>query len=302
MKIILSIILLVALGMTVMPQQKSARPELAALVEAERSFSRTCVAKGLRASFIEFFADDGVRFLPDPVNAQENFRRTPAPTAPQSFTLSWEPIFADISQAGDLGFTTGPYVVSDNAKKNPPSYGYYFSIWRKQSDNSWKVLIDYGTDLPATAAADHPAFKPAGSTGWRVDAAKAGMDDAAVLSKLDRQIAMPSASQSVTSLYRRYLGREVRLHREGMMPLVDLNAISAYLDQQQLTTLAFEPIAAGMAQSGDLGYSYGKYSLQRKGAAPETERGYYVRVWKRDSKGNWKIAIDVAKPLPKPRS
>jgi ketosteroid isomerase-like protein len=87
-----------------------------------------------------------------------------------------------------------------------------------------------------------------------------------------------------------------------MTPLVDSNSISAYLDQQQLTQLAFEPIAAGMAQSGDLGYSYGKYSLQRQGTAPEIERGYYVRVWKRDGQGNWKIAIDVAKPLSKPRS
>jgi ketosteroid isomerase-like protein len=298
MKITLSIILLAALGMTAMPQQKSARPELVALVEAERSFSRTCVAKGLRASFIEFFADDGVRFLPDPVNAQENFRRTPAPTAPQSFTLSWEPIFADISQAGDLGFTTGPYVVSDNAKKNPPSYGYYFSIWRKQSDGNWKVLIDYGTDLPASAATTTPAFKAASDSGWKRNAAKAGMNDSTALTNLDQQTGTQSATQGVAAFYRQYLLRDARLHREGQVPLVETNSILGYLERQQWTKLSFDPIAAGMAQSGDLGYTYGKYSLQKKGDSSDFEKGYYVRVWKRDGKGNWKIAMEVAKALP----
>jgi len=286
-------------GMIGLSQSKRPQAELVALVEAERNFSRTCVAKGLRVSFMEFFADDGIRFLPHPVNALENFRQSPAPPGPQSFTLSWEPVFADVSQAGDLGFTTGPYVVTDNAKKNPSGYGYYFSIWQKQHDGSWKVLLDYGTAAPAPASPGRPpSFKPASSTGWHRNEANAGNDNATVLAELDRQTAALSGSQGITATFRRFLISDARFHRGGMMPLEGQSSILDFLDQQQWTGVQFEPVASGLAQSADLGYSYGKYSLQRKNAAGALEKGYYVRVWKRDERGQWKIAMDVANALP----
>ena len=300
MKLILPVfLLLTALGAMSFPQNETTRPELDSLVQAERSFSRTCVAKGLRVAFIEFFADDGIRFLPDPVNAQENFRQHPAPPGPQTFTLSWEPVFADVSLAGDLGFTTGPYLVTDNSKKNPPGYGYYFSVWRKQNDGRWKVLLDYGTDSPAPANSDNsPRFKSAISTGWKRSTAKAQSDDSIALTDLDRETSTMSASQGITETYRHYLLNDSRLHRAQLMPLVEKISILNFLDQQQWTKVSFEPIAAGVAQSGDLGYSYGQYSLRKKTAASALEKGYYARIWKRDGKGNWKIAMDVAKPLP----
>jgi ketosteroid isomerase-like protein len=272
MKLILPMVLVVTtLAVIASPQEKKPQAELASLVEAERSFSRTCVAKGLRAAFQEFFADDGIRFLPHPVKAQENFRQRPAPAGPQSFTLSWEPVFADISQAGDLGYTTGPYVVTDNAKKNPPGYGYYFSIWRKQTDGSWKVLLDYGTDVPAPANPDNPPpFKPASGTGWKRNAAQAGLDDSTVLANLDRETSVLSASQGITATYRQLLLSDARLHRAGLMPLVDPSSILSFLDEQHWI----------------------------KDAPGVLEKGYYARVWKRDGKGNWKIAMDVANALP----
>lgn len=300
MKLLLAIVLgITLLGVSALPQDEKQRPALAAVVEAERSFSRTSVAKGLRPAFIEFFAEDGIRFLPHPVNAQANFRERPAPTGPQGFTLSWEPVFADVSQAGDLGFTTGPYWVMDNAKKQPPSYGYYFSIWRKQSDGSWKVLLDFGTDAPAPTGPDtQPSFKPANRSNWKRPAAKSEGNDSTVLANLDRETAALAASQGVAAAYRRYLISDSRLHRGGLLPFTNESSILTFLQQQQWTNLSFEPLAAGVAQSADLGYSYGKYSLARKDAPGILEKGYYVRVWKRDGQGDWKIAMDVANALP----
>lgn len=294
--IALALTLLAGLGTAAMSQDHQARPALDSLVEAERAFSRTCVAKGLRASFMEFFAADGIRFLPHPVNAQENLRQQPAPSGSQTFTLSWQPVFADVSQAGDLGFTTGPYALTDNARKNAPRYGYYFSIWRKQQDGSWRVFLDYGTDTPNSD--NRRQFKSASSTGWQGQAAAAGLDDSTVLANLDRQISTLAADQGISATYRDFLISDARLHRAGLLPLVETSTILAFLDQQQWTKVTFEPIAAGMAQSADLGYSYGTYSLRRKDAAGVFEKGYYARVWKRDGKGNWKIAMDVANALP----
>ena len=66
-----------------------------------------------------------------------------------------------------------------------------------------------------------------------------------------------------------------------------------------LAWLACQPgYAAGEAKfaetsaSGDLGYTYGAYTL--KGDQPA--RGFYVRVWTRGRDGVWRVALDVLQP------
>ena len=54
---------------------------------------------------------------------------------------------------------------------------------------------------------------------------------------------------------------------------------------------------ADVAQSADLGYTYGTYELKREGEA-KPEKGYYVRVWKRDARGHWQIALDTTTTIP----
>jgi len=157
-------------------------------------------------------------------------------------------------------------------------------------------LLDLGTNAPAPAHPEsRPAFKPAMGTGWKRDAAKAGLDDSVTLAQLDSEMAEQSANQGMKATYRQYLLPDARLHRAGVMPLADPSSILAFLDEQEWTSVSYEPIATGLSQSADLGYSYGKYSLLRKGVP---EKGYYTRVWKRDNKGYWKIAMDVANALP----
>ncbi len=56
------------------PSQDDLRESLAA---TERAFARHSLEHGLRAAFIEYFADDGINFQPDPVNAKEAFRARP---------------------------------------------------------------------------------------------------------------------------------------------------------------------------------------------------------------------------------
>jgi ketosteroid isomerase-like protein len=55
-------------------------------------------------------------------------KENPAPTS----QLSWEPEFADIAKAGDLGYTTGPWEVRRTPQDAPAGYGHYVTMWRKQ--------------------------------------------------------------------------------------------------------------------------------------------------------------------------
>lgn len=61
------------------------------------------------------------------------------------------------------------------------------------------------------------------------------------------------------------------------------------------------PLKSDVALSNDLGYTYGSYELKGTGdavaASSASEKGYYVRVWKRDRAGRWKIALDTTHPL-----
>ena len=60
--------------------------------------------------------------------------------------LTWTPVGADISASGDLGYTYGTYEFSSKDKdgKTVVDHGKYTSIWKKQGDGSWKVVLDMG--------------------------------------------------------------------------------------------------------------------------------------------------------------
>ena len=65
--------------------------------------------------------------------------------------MRWEPVDGGVS--GDLGYTYGvSKVLRARADGKPAvSYGKYATIWQKQRDRSWKVIVDIGNSSPAPA-------------------------------------------------------------------------------------------------------------------------------------------------------
>jgi ketosteroid isomerase-like protein len=61
-------------------------------------------------------------------------------------TISWEPEDAEASKAGDLGYSWGnwKFVAEDTTY-----YGNYVTVWKKDTDGKWKMLLDGGNDTPA---------------------------------------------------------------------------------------------------------------------------------------------------------
>jgi ketosteroid isomerase-like protein len=61
-------------------------------------------------------------------------------------------------------------------------------------------------------------------------------------------------------------------------------------------TLDWEPSYADVSASGDLGYTWGRYTLfvpsSVKGQPPMVRKGNYVTIWKRQFDGSWKVALD----------
>lgn len=69
--------------------------------------------------------------------------------------ITWHADKAAAARSGELGYTSGTYEMtfSDPAGKIIPDKGKYVTVWKKQADGSWKVLLDiFNTDMPAPGA------------------------------------------------------------------------------------------------------------------------------------------------------
>jgi len=69
---------------------------------------------------------------------------------PDGPTLSWTPTKGEVIGAGDVGYTTGHSVFrqKDKSGKVTERRGQYVTVWKKQTDGSWKVVFDTGSNLP----------------------------------------------------------------------------------------------------------------------------------------------------------
>jgi ketosteroid isomerase-like protein len=70
-------------------------------------------------------------------------------------TLWWEPDAAHVSEAGNLGSTTGRFRVerrTQEGKLDVVARGRYFDVWRKLPDGRWKLFFDVGDYDPEPAA------------------------------------------------------------------------------------------------------------------------------------------------------
>jgi ketosteroid isomerase-like protein len=59
--------------------------------------------------------------------------------------------------------------------------------------------------------------------------------------------------------------------------------------------LTWAPVGAGIAASGELGYTYGRYefSSKDKDGKPAVDTGKYATIWKKQIDGSWKVALDM---------
>jgi ketosteroid isomerase-like protein len=107
------------------------------------------VAKHGHDAFITHFADDGVEVVDGGgFNDKDAMRKQPP--WPEGTTLTWAPIKAEMAASGDLGYTYGTYIYTAKNKEGKlvTSYGKYTSIWKKQKNGQWKVVVDVGNSSP----------------------------------------------------------------------------------------------------------------------------------------------------------
>ena len=295
----LFVLILLYLFVCPLSMRGQVNPNWTSLVEAERAFAAASLAKGTRAAFLEYLAEDSILFRPGPVAGKKWIEEHPAPPT----LLTWEPAFADVAHSGDLGYTTGPWEIRPSSPKDKPTaYGHFVSVWRRQTDGTWKVAVDLGISHAAHAGTSktlQPSTLHAGSEkvrrGIRID------EERSELLAFDRELANSVSEKGPAQAYLRYLADDARLYRARTFPVVGKREIFAILSQSAGKP-TLRPDKADISNGADLGYTYGtsRAMVPGSGDAAGTASNY-VHIWKR--KGNrWTLVLDVESPIQQPAS
>ncbi len=251
----------------------------------EKAFEKMVAEKGIRDGFIEFMAPTGIIFRPEAVNARDSFASRPASPA----SLTWNPIWIDVSSNGAIAYSIGNSVFRPKGKDDPNMiFGHYLSIWNRQANGEYRAALDTGINH------EKPASTP---TEWRSPADTGLEKNERRISAADSSTGFYEMAEKTGSVkaYKSYLADDAILMRDGRQPLIGKKAAIDYLSEQKPRVLFAKRKA--FIEAADMAYVYNLYTLvDPKGA--ELERGNFVQVWKL-RKGKWLIAADVWVVIPK---
>ena len=125
----------------------------AMLFDLESRFAKDVAERG-GAGFAAWFAEDGVALGNG--QAPEIGKVAIANASnwlPKNYQLTWTPADAALAPSGDMGYTWGHYEGrGKDANGNPVlTGGRYITVWRKQPDGAWKVVLDASAEEPPSA-------------------------------------------------------------------------------------------------------------------------------------------------------
>jgi ketosteroid isomerase-like protein len=268
-------------------------PGAKTLVQAERAFAAAASTEGTRDAFLEYVAADAVIFRPGPVNAKEWYTEH---TEVSGF-LSWEPAYAEIAFSGDLGYTTGPWRYRDSTEEERvESFGQYVSVWRREGEGPWRVVADIGNvyDRPVKKIA-RVEYKISSSGPDDMAPPVNVEEEKAVLMETDRAFSDDVVHSGLVAGYMSFSTDDMRYIRMGSPAVRGKTKVRKALAGAD-TTVTWEPVAAEVSASGDLGYTYGTAKSGLEGPDGSVETSSYLRVWRLGPGRRWSVCLDIALP------
>lgn len=265
--------------------------QLRSLVEAEIAFSDLAQASGFKKAFLANLAEGSVAFqrgeILDGRKAVEGWPDQDGPGA-----AIWYPVYADISSSLDMGFTTGPltsYKVRGDSV--PVNVAVFNSVWIKDSNGAWKVIADMAGSKYDVAKFPNRSALTTAAAGKESKLKGDAVKELASLKELEAKY-NEGLSASRKGFDVNYVGPDVRLHHPRNGPVAGKEAASTFTDPG-FEFSDYKLRDAGISKAADLAYSYGTLKLHIQGANARTLDVNYMRVWKKDSNGVWKLALDV---------
>ncbi|MCC6963438.1 MAG: nuclear transport factor 2 family protein [candidate division Zixibacteria bacterium] len=296
MKSIITAMILALLASGVTMGSDSSKPLSAAeqLAATERLFAATSVDSGMTVAFLRFLNDEAVVFRPGPISGRRWYSDRSNTTA----YLNWQPEFIEIASSGDLGYSTGPWEYRSSRTDTTSYYGHFVSIWQRQADGKYQVLADLGIDhdaiarqLGATPLQLSTLSSPVKAVADSHDTLIAG------LKAVEKAFSDATAKSSLAKGLAIFGDENIRLYRPGGFPLVGRKGLES-LPEAGKSRMQVDTRFADVSANGDLGYTYGFVTLWPVDADLTSGAVHsYLRVWKKNPGGEWKIALDIALPM-----
>jgi len=256
-----------------------------AIVDLEARFAAASRERGAKAAFLEFLHEESIVLQPGPTWGRAAW------TANEELpgTLDWLPDRAQISADGDLGFASGPWVLEPRDPEGRRIEGRYVTVWRKGTAG-WRVLFDGGFGRKPAGAwetrSKDPVLGPfACERGTAVPPGELQLLDLAISG-------IPGGKTHQERALAKLDDAAVLFHRPSVEGTADAAAREAALAALP-ATLQYWPMGAGIASSGDLGYSYGLSAPDPAASADAA----YVHIWCRHGEG-WRLALQLRTALP----
>ena len=123
------------------------------------------------------------------------------------------------------------------------------------------------------------------------------------LLQTDIEFAQFSVNNGAAEAFNEYLTDDALQLPAGDNPVEGVkNIYNRMKDNQGNYVLDWSPKYAEVAKSGELGYTWGTYSLAYKDENGEEQKSYgkYLNIWKKQSDGKWKVAVDIGNDSPDP--
>ena len=140
---------------TSLPAQQRDRATVVAREKEIRALESAMMAaaadKGA-AGYMSFYAEDAVE-LPNGAQmilGKESIGKTMTFLDDKNNRLTWSPVHVYVSASGDLAYAFGNFEFRSVGKDGVPAveHGKYTTIWKKQRDGKWRVVLDMGNANP----------------------------------------------------------------------------------------------------------------------------------------------------------
>lgn len=142
----ITLILLAAFANGCSSSGRESFSEKETIMKADIEFCNYSVQNGFFNALLHY-ADKGIIKLSEGQHPLIGFENLKNRFTGKSGTknLTWNPVFSEVAESGELGYTWGNWRLPD---KDTVYFGNYFTVWKKQKDGSWKVKLDGGNSTP----------------------------------------------------------------------------------------------------------------------------------------------------------
>jgi len=266
--------------------QANQQKNLEKLIAAENGFAAMAESASFKKAFLQNLDSTGIVFNgAEPVNGISFYKKPPDNN---ELLFKWYPAYAELPGNGDMGFTTGPYIIISNKNKDTIAGGKFFSIWHKNKEGVFKVLLDGGVNDSTQHSFAFGKIKPATAAGQ--SAAGISASKSKPFTECEKEFT-ELAGNNLLKAYEKYMAKQSYLLRADMATGLNKIANLETLKKTSITSCNFDKKDTRTAADNTLCFNYGTAKIVNHQNGKD-QKGYFVQIWQYQQEG-WKIIADV---------